>query len=300
MNISNGLKKRFVKDQNLPIQLVQEPYFSYFLELYNPFYKTLDKYKDFIKTVQNFKDEESFFSEAHKFSQYVINYISEKQVYKDFSNDPLKNYDIKDFVTIQKLYHKDNTNKNFISIDLKKANFQALNFYNPEITNFKNNYFDFLESIYKTDNYFYQSKQIRQVIFGNLNPKKQQKIQKYIMSCIMNTLIENGIHKEDIFSSSADEIIIASDNITSIKKILKENNTYSFVFHINKFCLKQIHPNHNFFVKELDDESVEFKNIPSFNMAECIKYYTKQPIQKEDLTFFHEGRIACFLESLLV
>ena len=43
----NTLRKRFIKDYNLPIQLVQNPYFSYYINLIDKDYNTIEKYKDF-------------------------------------------------------------------------------------------------------------------------------------------------------------------------------------------------------------------------------------------------------------
>jgi hypothetical protein len=42
---SNKVLKRFVKDYKLPIQVIQQPYFEYFLDLYNADYNAKEKYK---------------------------------------------------------------------------------------------------------------------------------------------------------------------------------------------------------------------------------------------------------------
>jgi len=43
----NTLRKRFIKDYNLPIQVVQNPYFSYYINLINQDCNTVEKYKNF-------------------------------------------------------------------------------------------------------------------------------------------------------------------------------------------------------------------------------------------------------------
>ena len=43
MELDNNLKKRFCKDFRLPINVYQEPYFSYFKELYEPVFQIDEK-----------------------------------------------------------------------------------------------------------------------------------------------------------------------------------------------------------------------------------------------------------------
>ncbi len=42
--VSDGLKKRFVKDFSLPIPVVKSPYFDYYIEMYDGLFKTKEKY----------------------------------------------------------------------------------------------------------------------------------------------------------------------------------------------------------------------------------------------------------------
>ena len=56
---------------------------------------------------------------------------------------------------------------------------------------------------------FIESKQIRQVIFGHLNPKRQQTIQKYMMNLVVEILDKNGFDKCRFLSASSDEVILS-------------------------------------------------------------------------------------------
>jgi hypothetical protein len=210
----------------------------------------------------------------------------------------------------QKFYHKDNAEKSFVSIDLKKANFQAFRFFNPNIIDSHSSYEDFVKTVINDSyDYFYQSKQIRQVIFGNLNPKRQQKIQKYLMSVILDVLMKSGMDSDAVFNNSADELIV-SDNSEKIilgKGISKSDIvntlklheiTNSLDLHIEDFCLEQVHPDFSFFVKNNSNGKKEFKNVPSYNMAEVFKYYNNIEVIEKDLSFFYEGRIASFKNKI--
>lgn len=59
----------------------------------------------------------------------------------------------------------------FFSLDLKKVNYHVLKFYYPNLVLNTHTYEDFIGQFTEFD-YIRKSKYIRQVIFGNLNPKK--------------------------------------------------------------------------------------------------------------------------------
>ena len=69
------------------------------------------------------------------------------------------------------IYNNSNTGKKFISIDLKKANFQALRKFNPEIV-MNCGHTTILLNISMVTNISKKSKYTRQVIFGKLNPRR--------------------------------------------------------------------------------------------------------------------------------
>ena len=48
MELTNSLKKRFASDLKLPINIFSEPYFEYFMELYDSDFNTKEKMKNFI------------------------------------------------------------------------------------------------------------------------------------------------------------------------------------------------------------------------------------------------------------
>jgi hypothetical protein len=308
--ITNNLKRRFVKDYKLPIQLVQEPYFSYFLDLYEPLLGTQTAYNLFVETLEQFNTPEEFFQHASFFSDTIIQRIQSKEEYKHFSNCDMNGFKPLHQIGQQKLYQQDNAEKDFVAIDLKKANFQAFKFFDRDIIDQCLTYEEFVKkTVPDSFEYFYKSKQIRQVIFGNLNPKRQQKVQKYLMSVIMDVLMKAGLDEDAVFSSSADELVVSDNqesivlgkgvNTDEVLAILKSDEITSFLdLHIESFKLEQVHPDFSFFVKSHENGKKEFKNVPAFNMAEVYKFYNNMDINNYDLAFFHEGRIANFQESI--
>jgi len=82
--INHKAHKRFVKDFSLPIQILQNPYFEYYKNLYDKVYDSNEKYKLFQNTVNTLDGIEQFFSETKKVMDSIIDKISVLEVYKKF------------------------------------------------------------------------------------------------------------------------------------------------------------------------------------------------------------------------
>ena len=60
MKITNKLKERFCKDNNLNIKIFQEPYFTQRLNLYDKQFDVLNKWNIFLSEISEFKTEEFY------------------------------------------------------------------------------------------------------------------------------------------------------------------------------------------------------------------------------------------------
>ena len=138
MKVTDQLRSKFIKDNNLPIPLYSEPYFSYYLELYDGILNTKKKFENFTKSFEEIGSDQLFFSKSKDFSNSVIEKISETEVYKDFINGDMSKYVIKKPISSKVVYSNENLNQYLISIDMSSANFNALKYHNPEIVDEKN------------------------------------------------------------------------------------------------------------------------------------------------------------------
>lgn len=298
-NLSNSIKKRFIKDWKLPINITQEPIFSYQINLLDKDYNTIQKLDFLIETINKLGGEELFFQEFSKISETVIESIKRKNAYKKLELDRLS--EMKQIVGIKHkdIYNIANVGANMLSIDLNKANFQALNSYSDELVLKSKNY-DELISKFTDFEYFKESKQIRQVVFGNLLPKKQQRIQKNIMNEIYLELKKIGVKEENLINASADEIVIklnSKDEIQILEKLIEEKiDLPKLNFRIETFELQNI-GNRKYFVKEHYSGDIEFKSVPSIFFMQAYKEYKDLDLEENDLKFFHEGQMASFEES---
>ncbi len=307
MELSNSIKKRFIKDYKLPFQVTQEPMFSYYIKTLDPYFGTVAKLKLLTDVIETLGTEEDFFSESNKVKSTLINDIQLKDTYKLLQMDKLEAYDTATGVASRDIYTMENVNKTFISLDLKHANFNVFSMFSKELTLGFNTYAEMVGSVTEFD-YFKQSKYLRQVIFGNMLPKKQQKLQKFVMSKLITMLHEDvGIAMDDFVSASADEVVFAvakqdlKEFVDMIERKMTNNlvtKEYASWVRVEAFDLLAI-GDKKFFVKEnCLDGAVDFKGIPSFLFMQVYKKYIGEDLEPLDKTFFHEGYLASFTDSV--
>lgn len=301
IEINSSLKKRFVSDFKLPINVFSEPYFSYYTELYEPVYNIEEKMQWFKKVLSKFNTVDEFFVYSESVSQNIKKAIAETNAYKELNSvDMNKDFPLEEQVKQQNIYIDPNVGKKLISIDLQKANFNSLNVFGLKNELNINSYEDLMK-LFTDDKYFLESKKIRQVIFGDLNPSRQQRIQKYIINTFCKKLKEAGCI---LTSASSDEIIIQNPdmNIERVKSILRDVPEQYKFFRVEEFHFERIDQDHDFFIKKTKQENapdkLEFKNVPGPFFAQVYKKYLGLDIIDKDMVFYHEGYLAEFKQSI--
>mgnify|MGYP001051641077 CR=1 FL=1 len=313
------LANRFISDYKLPIpKFFNIGQFAHYLFLCEKDYKALTKYKNLINLIdERFEgDSDIFLKEYYDKREEIIQTILANTAYQEFNNMDMNCFAIKDApknITSKNIYNCENVNKIFFSIDLKKANFQALKYVNPEIVFNKETYEDFIGMFTDLD-YIKESKYTRQVIFGKCNPKRHITVEKFIINEIRK-FIGDKLFKNinmNLVSFSNDEIIYEcfshtdlfdEEIISNIKCIidnlkidiknfigvevsasmfkLKGYNLYNLIN--NKVCK-------TFFIKEdwLNNKK-EFKCVPEPLFAIIYKLYNKKEILSADRVINYDG-----------
>lgn len=292
----NYINKSFIKDFKIPIAVHQEPYFSYLLDLLDPYYDCKAKYKMYLDDIG--QDASSFFERNRELMHSTIKYLNEKKEMEVFNSFDMSKFKKTISVSGRELYKPENAGKKFISIDLVKANFQSLYIIVPELFDGFNNFNDFALSR-GFNQTLLNSKITRQVIFGNLNAKRQQQIQKFMMSNIVDKLIKDFVKPDHIYSLSSDEVFFEVHDNIDVKYVNESLLPLNYDLRIEQFILNKPFEN-SFFVKEYGENKVEFKMIPSSVMAEFIKKYEKREVEDMDLYFYDENkRLSRFVESYI-
>lgn len=296
MNMSHSLRKRFVKDYRLPITLLRDPYFEYFIDLYTHV-NAREKYDEFVDLVERLGGEEQFFAESKRIIQEMIERVKSTMAYEDFSNFNMEVYKTHNsFGKSSPIFHAENDGRWFTSIDLVKANWQSLSYYDSMLVSGKDSYEEWA-SMFTDEPYYLESKQIRQVVFGNLNPKRQQKLQRFIIDYVWDCL--RTYADAEIIGATSDELIITHSSEPTEKELskIKRNLPIEADLHFDTYRLVRVGDN-PFYKREYLDGSFDLKGVPAHYYAEVLQHVLGNEPTEMDRTSFFEGRVVRFLEPL--
>lgn len=305
METSVKAKERFCKDCNIPIRLFQEPYFMDRLELYDPFFGTIEKWNVFVKALEKYHCEQDYFEEYNKVKDAAIESIKDTEAYQRFNNEDMNKYRVKNENLPNKdIFKSSNEGKTFISIDMRKANFSSLQHYDEDIFGGTDTWEEFIGRF--TDNqHIINSKYIRQVILGNCNPKRHITYEKYLMDDILTWLIETYVSKDRVVFFSNDEIVIeVSDINVEEKELLRFQIEYnskglSVPVKVEMFTLYKINGTDGYYKKIHKADGaydVEFKCLDNYMFPFVMRKVLDNEITESDKVFYHEGLLAKFME----
>lgn len=322
MNNIKAFNKRFCKDFNLPINIFSEPYFNYYMNTYNFFPK-----KEYNNTVKYIDEKyngnyEIWDAEHAEKRNNIIMSILENPAYIELNNTDMKKYFIpENYKNIPdcNIWNKDNHGKAFISVDLKKANFQALKFHNKDIVFGCNTYEELLDK-FDMPEYFKKSKYLRQVIFGKLNPKRATTIEKYLMTLIDDLFrvddecmdILNGC---ELIGLKTDELIYKCNDKSWLS--IKECD-FQYMGNYIKACLDidvriELFTVFDLNIKNCNDNNIdgfvksywcpvnkpdELKCVSTLFYPQVYKIWKNGKINDMDKVFYCEGQLATFNNNL--
>lgn len=305
MEVSEKLKERFCKDCNIPLKLFKEPYFTDRLQLYDNYYNTLDKWNIFVRELEKYKCEQDYLGEYNRVKDAAINDIKLSDGYSIFNEEDMGKYSVKyKDLPSKDIYKPSNDGKLFISIDMRKANFSALKFYDKSIFGNADTWEEFVGR-YTENKHIVNSKYIRQVILGNCNPKRQVTYEKYLMGLVLEVIVEElGYSSSDIVFFSNDEIIIDMGEYENCidKRIVLEmvvNAYFNIPFRIELFYLHKISGTDGYLkeiVKNIIEREYEFKCVNSYTTPFLLRKFKGEEIIESDKVFHHEGLLSKFVE----
>ena len=305
MEVSEKLKERFCKDCNIPLRLYKEPYFMDRLQLYDSYYNALDKWNIFVRELDKYKCEQDYLEEYNRVKNAAINDIKISDGYKRFNEEDMNKYTVKyKDLPGKDIFKTSNNGKLFISIDMRKANFSALKFYNRSIFDNADTWEKFIER-YTEDKHIVNSKYIRQVILGNYNPKRQVTYEKYLMGLVLEVLIDElGYSASDIAFFSNDEIVIDMGKYEDCirKRELIEwqiKGYFNIPFRIELFYLRKITGTNGYYkeiVKNIIEREYEFKCLNNYTLPFVLRKFNEEEITENDKVFYHEGLLSKFIE----
>lgn len=303
-----ALRRRFVKDYNLPINIVDSPYFEYYMETYDWFPK--EEYENLVKDIDERFDGNinAWLEEYAEIRDKIITFVENSNSYKEFNSCDMKQFaipdDLKNIPDLN-IYNQSSVGKTYLSIDLKKANFQALSHYNSNIVLKAESYEDFI-GMWCDSEYFKKSKYTRQVIFGKLNPKRTITYEKWLMSQIKEKFeSEFDTRNLKLVAFKSDEIIyevLGENDIENheddVEVVMLDNgyNVRVEIFTVGRIECK----NHNgitvdCYIRRCHTTQTEIlKSASQIFYPQFYKIWKEGRIFEIDMAFLAEGQIAHF------
>lgn len=283
---SNEGKRLFEKFSDVPISVYDSPYFEDEIKLKDKFNDSIRKSKLFEQELSKYKSVEIYREYIYGMCDKIVDHILESKEYQDFNQIDFNELGIilKDNnIPENGIYKDDNIGKKFISIDMIKANFTTLRII--EIIKEKT-YEDFI-SKFTDDKFIAESKYFRQVVFGNLNPKRIVKREKIEM---INLAKE--FEDEESFtpvSLSTDEILIEyNDYIYKLLDSLLDKET----FKIKSFTLIKIKgpvKDVDFYMRLFEDKTYDFKCMNRLYSKIIFRKILGEAPSEYDLAFKHDN-----------
>jgi hypothetical protein len=306
--LSLDARKIFAKDYSVPFKMYGDDYFDYFINLIDKDYGFSHRLRHMELAILEMGENE-FLKYRKELPFKIIDHVKKKPAYEKFNNSIIETSSRSVTTSKKGIYKTPNDGRSFISIDLVKANFHSLKSIDSDLVNGKEDYYEFICDFASPEDYEYcpNSKSMRQIIFGNLNPKKQQTIQRNVISEIIKLLVDVLKIDEDlIVASTSDEVIIditdynysIDDLEFEIKSTIKMNiegfpvRIENFqLYHIGKGCYSKVI--HGY------DSRIELKNIPGIFFPQVYKFSNRIPLDEKDMMFIQDGCLASFLEPYL-
>ncbi len=255
--MTEQLNSRFCKDIGLNIRVLEEPYFSHFLDVFDAQTGCKKKYKEFCEVVEKYNGESGYIGEYTRVKESILEEIRSNAAYYRFNNEDMNKYSIPNYqISKSDIYKATNDGRTFISLDMIKGNFTSLYHYDNTIFNGCSTYEEYI-SMFTDCEYIKNSKNIRQVIFGNLNPKRQITYMSYLMNQVFNRVL-NIVDVDKVVYFSRDEIVIDVTDFTVVEREDIKENIDTILYH---FSLE------NIFVRS---ECFDLHYIPS------VKAYVKR------------------------
>jgi len=307
---NNKLRLRFVKDYNLPINVFDEEMFKYYTELYDFFPR--DRWERLKSMIDGKYD-----GNAEKWLEYCANVrdaaiesVIGSDAYKEFNNSDMSVYKLKNNIGEHSCYNQETNGCNFVSIDLKKANFQALKYVGVLDDE---DYEHFIEK-YGGDDYIKGSKYLRQVIFGKMNPDRTTAVEKHIMEKVMSVSDEVLPMEFKLYSQNSDELVYKQwaefyGEMKVICPVIEKsvNEKFGIDVRVEFVQIKKlpiVNTNGNnvdaYVRKNLITGEETLKKASTTFYPQIYKLWKGMEIEDRDLVFFFEDQLCRFNNPLII
>jgi len=289
----------FIRYSSVSIPIPMPEYVEYYLSVLDPYYNCVESYGLFLKSLDKYRGASHYQQSINDIISKIVDDFTACDKLIEFKTskhvDKINSAYIKSITgngIKGNVYAEVNKDLDFISVDIKAANFTTIRDFSKEAAlNFDT--WDELIASYTDDEFIKRSKYLREVVFGKIGTcKKTISMCPFYLSRIFDVLKTFGYTWADIDSVNGDDITFKNKGqYDDIKAKIME--LYPGFYNISMFTLRRLDPK-PFFVKERTDGKIEFKCIPRDSVIESIKKYAGIALNEKDLKFMHNKRVAFY------
>lgn len=283
--------RKFYKENKLPFPVQREEFLEYYSQV-EGFENLVTKFNKYMDKVSNYGFTK-YVENKDLFEQEMVSYLKNHKKYKEFltMQTPNVSYDLHDGLR-KDLYKEDLANNYYLSVDMNTANFYML--YKLGVVETPN-YKKWLTQFTKEEELL-NSKQLRQVLLGQLNNKKLEKLMKLEMfENVKNADTDGLLNKNNVVTFNKDEVVYKVDNLEEMEAMeeLVNSGVLTEWFNNCSFELFKLVKTKYGFAKEYLNGTYSFHAVPSKYWMENYKDYKKLPTNEKDFMFLDENRKLC-------
>lgn len=291
--ITSDLIKYYSKYSSIPIPINNPEYLEYYVNILDKYYNAKIELNLLIEDVVKIGSLEKLKKETNKTVRNVVENIKLNAEFKNLSEKKSKLLSDNDLKLCSRgnHYNCQNAGHNFISIDMKTANYNIFRYYCPTI--FEGKLWGEYLSKFTDSKYLLNSKFLREVIFSHLGYGQMSQLPIIFLNMVHKTIESTDflLLLEKIYCWN-DELIYKIKDVDNFdyNKLMElinnmHNMKYKDMFHIRYYNLHQI-GKYDYYVKEYKiNKKPELKCIPRNFIAQCIKHYECLPINRIDMKF---------------
>lgn len=298
------LIRSFIDLDKLPLQGIKNiDYFEYALGEYG----VLDKWNEFISYVESrFGSKKEYENYYHGTKEEFLKYVKSLPEFQMFNTKDMSEYkfDFPAGVSKGNPYTEANIGKTLLSIDLKKANYQALKYCGL----FKDTEtYEELMGKFTDIPFLINSKYLRSVVFGQLNPSRHITVESYLVNMLRPEISDRFklicMASDELVYEVPEDIILLQTELDGTKQeILEKYGLYisAEYYKLHQYILEsdQAHKQYKIYAKEsMCGGGVSYKCIPNNLWLIFNKLVNNKDLCDYDFWIEHDGVLSRYLES---
>lgn len=294
------LKAIFIDDVGLKTKMVVEPYFTYFLNLFENECQSLTKWEALMAYIkEKGLTPQDYIGMRSNVAKDVIEAIKATDEYATFLESPM---DFAPSIGKVDIYTNNFDGKEIISYDMKSSNFQVMKHFNESLVLGCETY-DELISKFTDCPLLIGSKSLRQYIFGNLNQKRIMNLSQCASTQLARAIGKRdglhliGVNNDEVFYGVTDPKLIGEPQMIVFDGI---------EFTPSRFTLRELRfigdngKHIKAYVKEHSNGKKTIHSCMSVFYPQVYKLVNMQEISDYDLAFIHEGILSSFNHPLQI